>query len=916
MSKKLCLIDGSGYIFRAFYALPPMTRSDGTPVNAVFGFCSMMIRLLGSGNVPCDYMAVVFDAARKNFRNEIYSEYKANRGETPEDLIPQFPLIREAVKAFSIASIEQEGYEADDLIATIAKKAEKEGYEVSVISADKDLMQLMCDGIKVFDPLKNRELTLEDSLAKFGVSPDKILQVQALVGDAIDNIPGVKGVGPKTAAKLIEQFGDIHNMLLHVDEIDKEKLRETIKTSREDILLSEKLARLEDNAQIEINFENLKRVPFTPALGEFFAKNEFRKLAVPGTITPQVSVTIVDKAPTATKYEIKKEEQPSPKSIFTKAKYISITDEKVFDEFLKTLGKNNLFAFDVLQEDGELLGLSLCAASSEAAYVAFSRKTPSADLFEQARECTGISKDVVLKKLEPFFENEQIMKVTLDSKKMRHLLKEQKFANLQDLMLASYSLYGTEKKHSLSAMAEAEFSFTQNDISAFLKEQKKKASELEPEAFAPFAAENSFLIFSLWNKTFAELSNSTLFDIYEKMELPLSKILYEMENVGIRVSEQKLTALNKKFDEEIEVLQKEIWRLAGEEFNINSSQQLGIILFDKLKLPGATRSKVSGNYTTDFEVLETLAAEDVEIAGKLLRYREISKLNSTYAVGLLKAADETQRIHTTFMQALTSTGRLSSTEPNLQNIPVRSEEGRVFRNVFIPTSADFNIISADYSQIELRLMAHVGKVKRLIADFEAGKDIHAITASRVFGVPLENVDKVLRRRAKAINFGIIYGISAFGLAHNLGISRSEAKGYIDAYFAAYPEILTYMEQTKKFAHAHGYVMTPFGRKCHVEGITIPRMRTFAERAAINAPIQGGAADIMKKAMIDVDAAIQKGKISATMMLQIHDELVFEAPAKIAKDEATKIKAIMEKAAKLDVPLIADADVGESWGEAH
>ncbi len=910
MAKTLTLIDGSGYIFRAFYALPPLTRKDGTPVGAVYGFCTMLKKMLADGNHACDYMVVVFDAARKNFRNEIYSEYKANRAETPPDLIPQFPLIREAVHAFNIAHIELEGYEADDLIATLAKRGVESGFEVKVVSADKYLMQLMSDQVSVFDPLKNRLLSTQDSLDKFGVTPDKILEIQALIGDSVDNIPGVKGVGPKTAAKLISEFGSTENLMAHAKQIEQAKLRENILASFNEIVVSKKLARLCDSSPITVNFEDFKVCEPTEKLNEFFMAQGFAKLAKSGGTIEDIKSPEPFKAPHAPQAM-----QPHFAKLSTPT-YKLISTESELHNLLQTLTPSKLVAVEFMENN---LGVALCADEHLAYYIPFQTTQVAQDLFASQTSSAGIPAATVVQKLGAILNSSATQKITSDSKKTRHILQDIGGDNsvyLQDLMLASYSLYGTSCKHDLTSLAKLEFNYDSIDLKALLKAAKKSLTELNPAELMPFAAEQAFLIFNLWQKIYAELNTSELKKIYEQMELPLAKILFTMEHTGIKIDTEKLKYLNQKFEAELATLQTEIWKLAGEEFNINSSQQLGVILFDKLNLDGATRSKVSGNYVTDVDVLETLAENGAEIAQKLLRYRELSKLNSTYAVGLTKACDKNSRIHTTFMQAVTSTGRLSSTEPNLQNIPVRSEEGKIFREVFIASDKSKKIISADYSQIELRLMAHVANVKRLRADFEAGKDIHAITASRVFNIPLEQIDKDMRRRAKAINFGIIYGISAFGLAANLGIERAQAKSYIDAYFAAYPEILKYMEYTKEFARKHGFVLTPFGRKCFIDGYNIPKLRAFADRAAINAPIQGGAADIMKMAMIKVSDEIAKGNLKATLMLQIHDELVLEASADIARAEATKVAQAMQSVVNLSVPFIAEAGVGDDWGSAH
>ncbi len=868
----LCLVDGSGYIFRAFYALPPMTRPDGTPVGAVYGFTAMMMNLLQEN--ACDHIVVVFDAARRNFRNEIYPEYKANRHETPPELIPQFPLIREACEALNVAWIEKEGFEADDLIATYARLAKDKGMKARVISADKDLMQLMDENTSLYDPMKKKEITLEDVEKKFGVTPDKVIEVQALMGDSTDNIPGANGIGPKTAATLIQQFGSVQNMFQHLDEISSEKRRTGLLADKEKIEISKKLVCLDKFVPLDNNLNQFKRREILPQkLTEFLTFNNFPSLIKRiNSITwqqnhipdPQSEIQII---PLASEEEIKK----------------AVEEINALKNFSFYLTKN---------ENEELTGISLAVGAKVYAINLMEiNSAPQGDLFAE----TGTHfKGNFLKFLKPIFTNKSILKYGHDIKASIHQLEKYEIAlehPFEDVMLMSYELDGSKHKHDLESL-----------IQIYFPHDEKEGKEV-------------FFIGEMSKKIKEKLITQNEWGLYEDIDAPLISILANMEKEGILVDEEHLKGLETSFNQKLEELTHQIHALTGDEVNINSPAQLGVILFEKRGLKGGKRG-ANGHWVTDVKVLEMLADEqEDELAKLILKYRAAAKLKSTYIDALLERVKVSPRVSTTFSLVATNTGRLASSNPNLQNIPVRTEEGKEIRESFI-AKAGYVLLSADYSQIELRLIADVAKVKKLKESFIKGEDIHARTASEVLRIPLNQITPDQRRQAKAINFGIIYGISGFGLARNLGISRTEANKYIESYFSQYPEIKEYMKKTIEFAGTNGFVLTPLGRKIYIDGFESGRTRSFAERAAINAPIQGGAADIIKMAMIRVQKVLQEKEIPAKLLLQIHDELIFEVPENRAKEAGQIIKENMEQVVKLNVPLVVEVGVGKNWREAH
>ena len=869
----LCLVDGSGYIFRAFYALPPMTRPDGTPVGAVYGFTAMMMNLLQEN--ACDNIVVVFDAARRNFRNEIYPEYKANRRETPPDLIPQFPLIRQACEALNVAWIEKEGYEADDLIATFAHIAKEKGIKVRVISADKDLMQLMDDNTTLYDPMKKKEITTDDVEKKFGVSPDKVIEVQALMGDSTDNIPGASGVGPKTAASLIQQFGDIQNMFNHLDEISSDKRREGLIADKEKIKISKKLVTLDKYVPVEKDFSQFKRRKILPQkLTDFLTNNNFQSLIK--------RVNSID-------YNVQESASPQ-KNI----QVVSLTNIEDIQKTIKNLQADGSFSFYLKQDETEdLTGISF--ADKDHVYLIDLIKrdsAPQGDLF--AVNTNQQFNSDFLKLAAPLLANKNIVKYGHDIKKSIHLLA-QKGIILEkpfvDIMLMSYDLDGSKHAHDLESLIQLYFP----------KDEKEK--------------KEAFFIEEIAKKIKEKLIAQNELGLYEDIDAPLISILADMEKEGILVDENHLKKLEKSFNLQLDKLTHKIHTLTGEEVNINSPAQLGVVLFEKRGLKGGKRG-ANGHWVTDVKVLENLADEqNDELAKLILEYRAAAKLKSTYIDALLERTKTNPRISTTFSLIATNTGRLASSNPNLQNIPVRSEEGKEIRKSFI-AKENCVLLSADYSQIELRLIADVANVKKLRDSFLKNEDIHARTASEVLGLPLNEITPDLRRQAKAINFGIIYGISAFGLARGLKISRTEANKYIESYFGKYPEIKQYMKKTIDFAGTNGYVQTPFGRKIYIDGFDSGRTKSFAERAAINAPIQGGAADIIKMAMIRVEKVLKEKKIPATLLLQIHDELIFEVPKENAEEAGKIIKENMEQVVKLSVPLVVEVGIGNNWREAH
>ena len=909
-NKTLCLIDGSGYIFRAFYALPAMTRDDGTPVNAVYGFCNMLMNLALDN--PCSYMVVVFDAKRKNFRNDIYPAYKETRKETPPELIPQMPLIRAATRAFNIPAIEMEGFEADDLIATYARLAAAQGFAVKVISADKDLMQLIRPQVSLYDPMKKKEITEADVRDKFGVGPDKVIDVQALMGDTSDNIPGASGIGPKTAGELINTFGSLDNLLQRLNEIPQPKRREGLMRDKEQILLSRRLVTLDAHAPVEENLEIfLCRAPDLDTIERFMEQNQFKSLI------PKIQAWQDKRSRVITRSD--------------RPEFICVTDEKTLKEIINRIIQKQYVAIDtetnsLIKNTAQLVGFSLCCDADKAYYIPLRHgklNAPEAtDLFSAAQDNAPhqISAHSAMALLRPVLENKSILKIGHNIKFDMHILTNETpdvvFESVADTMVMSYDLDGSKHGHGLDELAEIFLGRKMISYADVCGSGKNKITfdQVPLDKATDYAAEDAWATFRLYQKLNQAMERSPVARIYHEVDLPLVPILFQMERRGILVDQVHLKKLGGLFAEKLDDLTRAIHSLAQQEFNINSPAQLGVILFEKMGMSGGKRGS-NGAWVTDVDALEALAESGSEIAARVLEYRTISKLKNTYVESLLNFARDDPRIHTSFSITGTNTGRLASSDPNLQNIPIRTDLGKEIRRAFVAPRG-YQLMSADYSQIELRLMAEAADVKALKESFRRNEDIHARTASQIFGVPLDQVDADTRRRAKAINFGIIYGISAFGLSSGLDISRGEAKKYIDSYFEQYPEIKTYMDKTIQFAEKNGYVETPMGRRCAIAGFDRGNTRGFASRAAINAPIQGGAADVIKLAMIRVARALKKTKLAAHLLLQVHDELVFEVADADVEAVKALLKSEMENVIQMSVPLVVDVGAGHNWKDAH
>ena len=935
VKKRLCLVDGSGYIYRAFYALPPMSRpSDGIPVNAVFGFTSMLMQFMSDNADDC--VAVVFDAARKNFRNDIYPEYKATRKEVPEELIPQFPLIRDVVRAFNIADVEQEGYEADDLIASYAKKAVQAGYQVVIVSADKDLMQLMQGGdVIIFDPMKKRYLQTEDVIKKFGVLPDKVTQVQSLMGDTTDNIPGVQGVGEKTASDLINKYGDLDGIYAHLDELTPRR-KEMLEKGKENAYLSQKLVTLATDAPLPKKIEDFcSYAPDAQKIKDFLETMGFRSLMTRVTGFVEKRCRVVQQMKSADDNQLAFDLRVEAPKIARH--YECILEEKDLLRWCEKIEKAGFVAIDtetdsLESQSAQIAGISLSVQPGYACYIPinhcakYSNRKQSNDpvLFDDMLpKPKQISKDFIKEHLLSLLQRPDIMKIGHNLKFDLEVIHSNfgvdiACDNMQDTIVMAYDLNGVIHKKRLDDLALMYLNEKTMPYQEVCGTRRGAIwfKEVELQTATEYASEDADMTLRLYNLFKEKLKNENLEKVYYDIDRPLVYVLTEMENEGVLVDKQVLQSLSFQFFQKIDALEKEIYQLLGEHVNLNSPIQLGEILFDKLQLEGGCRNSKTKNWVTDSDVLEDMAANGIEVAQKLLDYRQYMKLKSTYTDALTKLINpRTGRVHTTFSQTMTATGRLSSTNPNLQNIPIKTDLGREIRAAFIAKPGCV-LMSADYSQVELRLIAHVADVKQLKADFKAGLDIHAATASKVFEIPLENMDPMVRRNAKAINFGIVYGISPFGLARQLGISRTEAKQYIDSYFDKYPEIKLYMDETVQFASENGYILTPFGRRCYIAGFDSHKTSGFAARAAINAPIQGGAADITKMAMTKVQQELDARKMKTKMLLQVHDELVFEVPEEEIEQAKALVKEIMENVVQLSVPLIVEIGIGKNWKEAH
>ena len=918
--KHLYLVDGSGYIFRAYFAIPPRSTSDGTPTNATFGFTNMLIKLLRDSEA--DALAVIFDKSSKSFRNEIYDDYKAHRPEPPEDLIPQFAAIREATKAFNLPCIEMEGYEADDLIATYARQAKDAGAEVTIVSSDKDLMQLVDGGIAMLDPMKDKAIGPDEVMEKFGVPPEKVVDVQALAGDSVDNVPGVPGIGIKTAAQLINEYGDLETLLERAGEIKQNKRREKLIENAEMARISKQLVTLERYAPVgeELGGFALQE-PEPETLRAFLERYEFR--SVLRRLSDQLGGEAPDEAAP---------EAPPP----GEAKYELVQDLPALERWVAAAQKRGILAVDTETTSldavaAELVGISLATEAGKACYIPLSHKggTPGNGGLDLEGGDAEAPKQIPLKDaiaaVKPLLEDPGVLKIGQNIKYDMLIFARQgiQVAPIDDTMLLSYVLDGGLHGHNMDDLAQIHLDHQTIKFKEVAGTGKNQVTfDYVPlDKALDYAAEDADITLRLHQSLKPRLVSDRMTTVYETIERPLVPVLAAMELAGIKADRDTLRRMSNDFATRIGELEEEIHKLAGRPFTIGSPKQLGEILFDEMSLPGGKKGK-SGAYATGADVLEGLAAQGHDLPARVLDWRQLSKLKSTYTDALQTQINaETGRVHTSYSQAVASTGRLSSNDPNLQNIPIRTEEGRKIRTAFVAEKGHV-LLSVDYSQIELRLTAHIAEVDALKQAFHEGQDIHAITAAQVFDMPVEGMDPMVRRKAKAINFGIIYGISAFGLAQNLGIPQGEAKAYIEAYFKRYPGIRGYMDRTKTLAREQGCVTTLFGRKIHIPGIKDknPAKRSFSERAAINAPIQGTAADIIKRAMIRVPPALTKAKLGAKMLLQVHDELLFEVPEKEVEKTSAVVREVMEQACapavELSVPLVADAGTGANWAEAH
>ncbi len=933
----LHLIDGSAFIFRAYHALPPLTRkSDGLPIGAVAGFCNMLWKYIedAKGTDAPTHAAVIFDKGSHTFRNDLYDQYKANRDEMPEELRPQIPLTRDATKAFNIACEELAGFEADDIIATLARQGREAGGRVTIISSDKDLMQLVGGGVEMFDAMKNRAIGVEEVEAKFGVGPERVIDVQALAGDSVDNIPGAPGIGVKTAALLINEYGDLETLLERASEIKQPKRRETLIEKADQIRLSKQLVTLDDQTPIEFTLDDLEiREPDVDTLMGFLNEMEFRtltrrvaeKFGAEPPAAPEVSDVPASHDNTASEVE-----QPP----FDADSYVCIRDAETLTQWLDEACAKGWVAVDTettsLNEmQAELVGVSLAIEAGKAAYLPLGHSKGEGDLFGGAERAEGqMDLNEALALLKPVLEDPAILKIGQNMKYdfkifARHGIR---VAPIDDTMLMSYAMFSGLHGHGMDALSDRYLNHQPIPIKELIGSGKSQITfdKVEIDKATRYAAEDADITLRLWQQFKPRLHRERVTTVYETLERPMVPVLADMEMAGVKVDASVLSRMSNAFAQKMAQLEDEIAEIAGQPFNVGSPKQLGEILFDTMGVEGGKKGK-TGAYGTGADVLEDVTTmEDTnpqaaKLAARVLDWRQISKLKSTYTDALQTHVNpETGRVHTSYSIAGANTGRLASTDPNLQNIPVRSEEGRRIREAFVARDG-CKIVSLDYSQIELRILAHVADLPEMREAFKEGLDIHAATASEMFDVPLDQMTPEIRRQAKAINFGVIYGISGFGLARNLRIPRAEAQGFIDRYFERFPGIRKYMDDTVAFAKEHKFVQTLFGRKIHTPDIGAKGPSAgFAKRAAINAPIQGAAADIIRRAMVRMPQAIEG--IPARMLLQVHDELIFEVEDAAVDDLIKTARATMEGAAepvmKLSVPLVVDAGQGESWAAAH
>ena len=916
------LIDGSGYIFRAYYALPPLSRkSDGLPTGAVSGFCNMLFKLLedsksNDNNQKPTHFAVIFDSARKNFRNEIYSEYKSNRPEVPEDLVPQFEYIRKSVDAFNLPSVELINYEADDLIATYAEQILKESAKVTIISSDKDLMQLYKKNVRIYDPMKNKFILQEDVSNKFGVTPDKIIDVQALAGDSSDNVPGVPGIGVKTAAELINKYGSLEKLLEKAEEIKQNKRRKTIIENKNKAVLSKKLVTLKKDVPVEKNIEEfiLKKIDKNK-LYRYLREMEFNRL-LSSTIStygdPEFSNDLKNKSLTR---KIDKQKNINKKN------YFLIRNDKELDEWIKEAEEYGEIAIDTETSSldphqAKLIGISLSTKIGKACYIPIDHNNGSC-----------LNKTNVIRKLKPILEDKSIKKIGQNIKFDFIILYKQgiQMNSMEDTMLMSYVLDAGKNRHNMDTLSEIHLNHKTIAFKDLVGSGKKQINfnEVEIEKAMEYAAEDADITFRLYKIFIENLKNEKLTNIYEIFEKPLIKILAFMEIYGVKVDNNFLKNLSEKFEKKIIELEKKIFKISKKEFKIGSTKQLGEIMYNELKISSLKKTK-KGSFATNANVLEDLAYKGLELPKLVLDWRQASKLKNTYSDSLPEYINpQTKRVHTSFLLAATTTGRLASSDPNLQNIPIKSEDGKDIRKAFIAEKENI-LVSADYNQIEMRILADLADVKELKKAFKNNEDIHTLTASQVFNIDIKKVDRNTRRKAKAINFGIIYGISQYGLAKQIMVSNNEAEKFLNSYFLKFPEIKEYMNATIKFCRKSGYVSNIFGRRTHLRGINDKNynVRNFQERAAINAPIQGSASELMRLAMIRLNKKFNDLKdIKSKMLLQIHDELIFEVPKIELKKINNLIQGEMTSVIKSDfhsfsIPLTVDINFGKNWGILH
>ena len=926
---RLYLVDGSGFIFRAYHALPPLTRkSDGLPIGAVSGFCNMLWKLLVDMRAQAEgptHLAVIFDHSEKTFRNQLYSQYKAHRPPAPEDLVPQFPLVREATRAFGVPSLELPGYEADDLIAAYACKVRDAGGEVTIVSSDKDLMQLVGPQVSMLDTMKNLKIGHDQVIEKFGVPPDKVVDVQALCGDSVDNVPGAPGIGVKTAALLINEYGDLDTLLARAAEIKQPKRRDTLIEFADQIRLSRELVRLDCETPLPAPIDDLVvAAPDPEVLGKFLEEMELRTLArrVSGGSAASAQAATTPAKPST----------PDHPAIDTTA-YVCVRDLATLDAWIARARAVGVVAFDTETDalssaNAELCGVSLAVAPGEACYIPVGHENEGAGglEFETPAEIEQIPCEEVIARLKPLLEDPSVLKVAQNAKYDIAVLSRYgiEVGPIDDTMLISYALEaGLHKSHGMDELSKRWLEHQPIKFASVTGSGKAQKSfkhvPLEPATC--YAAEDADVTLRLYQYLRPRLIAEGLLTVYETLERGMPPVLAMMENNGIKVDPDQLRKLSYDFSNRMGELEAEAHKLAGRPFNLGSPKQVGELLFQEMGLASG-RMTASGAASTDASMLEDLAAQGHELPRVLLDWRQLSKLKGTYTDNLVAAiAPRTNRIHTSYALASTTTGRLSSNDPNLQNIPIRTEEGRKIRKAFIAEPGHV-LISADYSQIELRILAHVGDIPQLKKAFLEGHDIHAATASEMFGVPIEGMPSETRRRAKAINFGIVYGISAFGLANQLSIPQDEAGAYIKTYFERFPGIRAYMDRTKQAARAQGFVTTVFGRKVNIPAVKSKSAaeRAFGDRAAINAPIQGAAADVMRRAMIRMPGALQQAGLTARMLLQVHDELVFEAPEAEADAVIALAKQVMERAAEpavaFSVPLVVEARAAANWDDAH